>query len=86
MNSIRTKKTRQTFTLPEDIFHRFATVIPEGQRSAIVASLLEKETKRREDGLARACQAANKRADLLKVEDDFQALEDTILEPFDPHA
>jgi hypothetical protein len=86
MNNIRTKKTRQTFTLPEDTFLRFASVVPEGKRSSTVARLLEEEAKRQEDVLARACQAANKNTGLHKLEKDFQALEDTVLEPFDPHA
>jgi hypothetical protein len=85
MYSIRTKKTRQTFTIPEDTFRRFASVVPEGQRSALVAGLLEQEAKRREDNLARACQSANKNAGLLELENDLRALEDTVLEPFNPN-
>jgi hypothetical protein len=86
MNSIRMKRTRQTFTLPEDVFRRFAALVPGGQRSAVIAMLLEKETSRREQSLIQACEAANKESCLTQLEQDFQALEDTIGEPFDHHA
>lgn len=80
------KKTRQTFTVPEDIFQRFAAVVPSRTRSAIVSKLLEAEAKRRERMLAVACDTANANAGLTELEADFQALEDTVDEPFDRHA
>lgn len=86
MTSIRTKKTRQTFTLPEDTFLRFASLVPEGKRSATVARLLEQEAKRQEEILANACHSANKRAGSEELEKEMQALEDTVLETFDPNA
>ena len=85
MNNIRTNKIRQTFTLPEDVFRRFAAIVPEGKRSAIVAMLIEREARRREQALARACDAANSDAGLTALEEDFQSLEDTTSEPWDPH-
>ncbi len=80
MKSIR--KTRQTFTVPEDIFRRFATVVPARKRSAIVSKLLDIESRRREKHLASACDAANAQAGLQVLEEDFQALEDTVVEPY----
>ncbi|MBI4534301.1 MAG: hypothetical protein HY711_10195 [Candidatus Melainabacteria bacterium] len=77
------KKIRLTFTVPEDIFQRFATVVPSRTRSAIVSTLLEEEAKRREMTLAAACDAANADAGLAELEADFQALENTVSEPFD---
>lgn len=83
MNSVRSKKVRQTFTLPESVFQRFASVVPEGKRSALVAELLEQETLRREKSLAEACRLANQDADLAELEGDFQVLGDSVSEPFD---
>lgn len=75
MNNMRKKKTRQTFTVPEDIFQRFAAVVPSRTRSTIVSQLLEEEAKRREMTLAAACDAANADAGLTDLETDFQSLE-----------
>ncbi len=83
MNNISMKKTRQTFTVPEDIFQRFAAVVPSRTRSAIVSQLLEEEAKRREMTLAAACDAANADAGLTDLETDFQSLENTVIEPFE---
>ena len=80
------KKTRQTFTVPEEIFQRFAAVVPSRTRSALVSKLLEEETRRRESMLADACDAANANSALTELEADFQALESTISEPFDHRA
>lgn len=80
MNDMSMKKTRQTFTVPEDIFQRFAAVVPSRTRSAIVSQLLEEEARRREMTLAAACDAANADAGLTELEADFQALEDTVTE------
>lgn len=74
------KKTRQSFTVPEDIFQRFAAVVPSRTRSAIVSKLLEEEARRREMILA-ACDAANGNVELTELETDFQGKEDTVLEP-----
>lgn len=89
MNNIHTKRTkriRQTFTLPDEVFRRFASLVPGGQRSAVISALLEEETRKRELALERACEAANKDAHLLEVEQDFQSLENTVSESFDDHA
>jgi hypothetical protein len=86
MNNIRMKKTRQTFTVPEDIFQRFAAVVPSRTRSALVTKLLEEETRRREAMLAAACEAANADSDLSALEADFQAVKDIVSEPFDHNA
>ena len=82
MKEIRAKKIRQTFTLPEKTFQRFASIVPEGKRSALIAQLLEDETLRREKLLIEACQAANRDSALEAIEVDFQALNDPISEPF----
>ena len=82
MNNIRTNKTRQTFTLPVEVFKRFAALVPEGTRSSVVSTLLDAEAARREKALAGACDVANADAELLAIEKDFQALEDTVSEPW----
>jgi len=85
MNNIRTNKTRQTFTLPVEVFKRFAALVPEGKRSAVIATLIESEIFQREQALARACDAANADAELAAIETDFQRLEDTVAEPWETH-
>jgi hypothetical protein len=83
MHNIRTYKIRQTFTLPENVFRRFVNLVPEGQRSAIISTLLEAEIARREKNLIHACDAVNKNNELATLESDFQDLEDTIAEAWD---
>lgn len=83
MNNIHTKKSRLTFTVPEEIFQRFAAVVPEGQRSALVSKLIENEAEKRELVLAEACLCANNDAGLTQLEADFQGLPDTVTEEFD---
>ena len=83
MNNLRAKKVRQTFTLPESVFQRFASVVPEGKRSALVAELLEQEALRRENAMVEACRLANQDAELAALESDFQNLGDTVTEAFD---
>jgi len=80
------KKTRQTFTVPDDVFRRFAALVPSRKRSAIVSTLLDQEARRRETELARACDSANADAGLAKLEAEFQDLEDTVGEHFDHRA
>lgn len=86
MNRLRANKIRQTFTLPAEVFQRFSALVPEGMRSAVIASLIEQEASRREQALASACEAANEQAGLVALQEDLQALEDTVSEPFDAHA
>lgn len=51
-----------------------------------MAQLLEQETIRREQHLIQVCQAANGDATLTALENDFQNLDDPILEQFDDQA
>lgn len=69
--------------MPEDIFERFAAVVPEGQRSALVSKLIEIEAEKRELLVAEACNRANKDISLMELEADFQALPETLSEEFD---
>jgi hypothetical protein len=78
MDNIHTNKTHQTFTLFIEVFKRFAAIVPGGKRSAVVAMLLESEASRCKQALARACDAVNVNAELITIEADFQALEDTV--------
>ena len=44
---------------------------------------MEQEIKKQELALAKACEAANKESDLKIVETEFQALENTVTEPWE---
>ncbi len=84
MNSTRTKRVRATFTVPEETFRQFVQYVPERQRSRIIAELMESEIRRRDAELAAACDIVNADPEMAALEADFQALPDTMEEPWDP--
>jgi metal-responsive CopG/Arc/MetJ family transcriptional regulator len=74
-----------TFTLPEDLASEFLRRVPASGRSQYVATAIAAKLREREQQLARACEVANKSADVHAIEVSFDALadhSDTVQEPW----
>lgn len=69
---------RITLSIPDPVAKRFQSAIPARQRSRLVTRLIEDELKKKDDALAKACQAANQDAALDAEIDEWQSFEDTV--------
>lgn len=65
-----------TFTLPADLAAQFLRRVPPSQRSRYVAAAIAAKLREREEQLVRACEAANRSADVLDLETSFDNLKD----------
>ncbi len=65
-----------TFTLPVDVATQFLRRVPPRQRSQYVATAISAKLREREEQLARACDIANRSADVLEIESSFDTLKD----------
>ncbi len=65
-----------TFTLPQDLVSEFLRRVPPNSRSQYVAAAISAKLREREEQLARACEVANKSADVLELEKSLDALAD----------
>ena len=72
-----------TFSLPKELVVQFARQVPARKRSRYVAEALAWKLKERERLLARACEIANRSRPVRAVEQEFDALADEIMEPWD---
>ncbi|MBY0354555.1 MAG: hypothetical protein K2Q12_02370 [Rickettsiales bacterium] len=67
---------RITLSLPDPLARQFLAVIPNRERSATVARLLEQELKLRQSALEAACLAANADTVLQAETQEWQAFDD----------
>jgi len=65
-----------TFTLPDDLATQFLRRVPPSQRSHYVATAITAKLREREEDLARACEVANRSADVLDIETSLDGLAD----------
>jgi metal-responsive CopG/Arc/MetJ family transcriptional regulator len=63
-----------TFTLPQELAAEFLGRVPISSRSQYVATAIADKLREREAQLVRACEAANSSADVLEIENSFDAL------------
>lgn len=63
-------------SLPEPLAERFLALVPNRERSATVARLLERELASRERELEEACRAANADSALAEEVAEWQAFDD----------
>ena len=73
---------KMTITLPEEHAAQFVKRVPSRERSRYVVDALSRKLADRERQLIRACQAANRDADVARIEREFDALGDEIQEPW----
>jgi hypothetical protein len=74
---------KMTFTIPDEVATPFLRAVPSARRSKFVADALRKTLKDRESALIAACDAVNADPELKTLVDDWQAVIDPILEPWD---
>ena len=67
---------RVTLSLPDSLAERFLALVPNRERSATVARLLEKELARRERELEEACRTANADSVLAEEVASWQSFDD----------
>jgi ubiquinone biosynthesis protein UbiJ len=73
---------KMTFTVPEEVAEQFMKRVPARRRSSYVAEAITYKLKERDRQLMRACEAANKDADVLAIEQEMDALTNEIMEPW----
>ncbi len=71
-----------TFTLPESLASSFTKSVPARLRSRYVADALARRLAEAEQRLIRSCKAANNDAEVMTIEQDFDALPDAVAEPW----
>ncbi len=72
-----------TFSVPEALARRFLRLVPARERSRYVAVTLEEALAKREAELVEACRLANEDPEVLRIEQEMDALQDAITEPWD---
>lgn len=71
---------RVTLSLPDPLAAKFLALVPNRERSATVARLLERELARRERELEDACRAANADGVLAEEVAEWQSFDDPVPE------
>ena len=74
---------KMTFSLPEKLAAQLLKRVPARSRSRYVADALVRQLRERDRLLARAADIANHSRELRALEDEFDALPDSIAEPWD---
>jgi metal-responsive CopG/Arc/MetJ family transcriptional regulator len=67
---------RITISLPDQLASRFLALVPNRERSATIARLLEQELAQRESALEQACLAANANQELANEIEVWQGVND----------
>jgi len=70
--------------LPDQLASRFLALVPNRERSATIARLLEQELAQRESALEQACLAANAEAVLADENQVWQGFDDNFEESLTP--
>jgi hypothetical protein len=65
---------KMTFTLPEGLAAQFVRKVPPRERSHYLAEALTQKLSKRDRRLIRACQAANRHAEVKAIEKEFDSL------------
>jgi hypothetical protein len=74
---------KMTFSVSDELAQLFVRRVPSRERSRFVEEALRARLREEEADLVRACLEANQVADLLTIEEEFGALPDTMIEPWD---
>jgi hypothetical protein len=73
---------KMTFSLPEPLAVELLKTVAARDRSRYVAEALRARLRAEDEALAQACDAANRDADLLAIEQEFDAISTDIDEPW----
>jgi hypothetical protein len=73
---------KMTFSLPESLAAKFTKHVPARARSRYVADAIANRLTERERRLIESCDAANADPDIVAIAREFDALPDTVAEPW----
>jgi metal-responsive CopG/Arc/MetJ family transcriptional regulator len=75
---------KMTFTVPEELAEKLVRHVRARDRSRYVAEAIAARLQEREERMIRACDVVNSNADILSIERDFDAIDesDRIEEPW----
>ncbi len=76
---------KMTFTIADDVAQALVQRVPSRERSQFVTAAVSDRLEARARRLAASCDAANALHDVALLEDDFDAIEDGISEPWIPN-
>jgi hypothetical protein len=74
---------KMTFTLPAELAGNFTKRVPARERSRYVADAIAEKLHEREKRLIQACEIANQDPEVREIELEFDALGDTMPEPWE---
>lgn len=69
---------RMTFTIPDPVARGLKNFVPGGERSALLARLLEEELRRRKELLVKACHDANADQEVKKTIGEWQGFDEKV--------
>jgi hypothetical protein len=73
---------KMTFSLPAELAATFVRRVPARERSRYLAEALANRLEERDRQLIAACEIANRDADVISIEREFDRLDDQIVEPW----
>ncbi len=73
---------KMTFTLPEELASQLLRNVPGRDRSRYVTEAIAAKLKERDERLIRACEVANADPDVKAIEAEWDALPETLAEPW----
>ena len=68
---------KMTFTIPEELAAQFLLRVPSRDRSRYVTEAITAKLREREERMIRACEVANQDGDVLVIEQEWDAMENT---------
>jgi len=71
-----------TFSLPADLAATFIRRVPARERSRYLVEALANKLEERDRQLVAACEIANRDAEVISIEREFDRLNDEIVEPW----
>lgn len=75
---------KMTFSLPGEVAALFIHRVPARERSRYLAAALAEKLGERDRQLAMACDIVNSDPDVRAIEEEFERLDDSVPEPWDP--
>jgi hypothetical protein len=67
---------KMTFTIPVDLAAQFLRRIPARDRSRYITEAIAAKLRERDEQMIRACEVANRSAEVLAIEQDWDAIVD----------
>jgi hypothetical protein len=73
---------KMTFTVPDELAQILLRRVPSRERSAYVSEAIAAKLREQDESLIRACEAANRDIDVSAIEQEWDSLQDCVLEPW----